>query len=84
VIPLRRALDVVLLWLPVVAAILICYAVSSTWSPGGQPRSDATTPLPRLRPGERRGPSADELIERFDRLQRSSSPAPGLGLMPSS
>src|SRR5262245_2625026 len=71
---LRRALDVLLLWLPVAAAILICYAVSCTWSPGGQPRSDATMPLPRLRPSEQRGPSADELIERFDReFSRSAS-----------
>jgi hypothetical protein len=68
---LRRLGDVVLLWLPVVAAILICYAVSA-WSPGVRPRRDLTMPALQLRPGERRGPSADEVIERLERESAGS------------
>ncbi len=63
---LRRVGDVVLLWSPVVAAVLVCYAVSARL-PAVRPRADATMPVPALRPGERRGPSADELIERLER-----------------
>ncbi len=61
---LRRVAGVASLWLPVVAAILVCCAVSA-WRQGGQPQPEATVPAPPLRPGEWRGPSADELIDRF-------------------
>jgi hypothetical protein len=61
---LRRVGDAVLLWLPVVSAILICYAVSA-WSPGARPRSDETAPVLPPLSGERRGLSAEEVIERL-------------------
>jgi hypothetical protein len=69
---LRRVRDLVLLWLPVVAAIAISCAVSA-WSPGSQLRRDANAPVGPPRPGERRGPSADEVIERLEREQRGSA-----------
>jgi hypothetical protein len=69
---LRRVGDVLLLWLPVVVAILVCYAVSA-WSSAVRPLPDAGAPIPALRPGERRGPSVEELIERLDRQRAGSA-----------
>jgi hypothetical protein len=62
---LKRLVDVLLLWLAVGALILACYAVVA---PGSEvlPRSDATIPT-ELLPGERCGPTPDEVVEWFNR-----------------
>lgn len=49
-----------------VLAVLGCYGIASEW-PRVQPSSDAARPLPKL-PGEVRGPTADEVIARLNRL----------------
>ena len=74
---LRRMGEVATLWLPVVAAVLICYTVSA-WSSGRQGRPDATSPALPLRPGERRGPSAEEVIERLSGTGPQSAGSAGL------
>ena len=62
---LKRLVDVVLLWLVVGAAIVVCYAVTAQ---GAKfvPRSDAKTPA-ELLPGERRGLTVEEVVEWFNR-----------------
>lgn len=74
---LMRVRDVVQRWLPVVAAFLICYAVT-VWSRGSQARPDAKIPILPLRPGERRGPSVEEVIERFNRTDPQNASPPGV------
>lgn len=74
---LRRVGDVVQLWLPVIAALLICYAVTA-WSAGRQSRPAAGISILPLRPGERRGPSVEELIDRCNRMNPQNASPPGV------
>jgi hypothetical protein len=73
-IVLRRVADRVLLGLAMIAAVLVCWAVTNGW-PSVWPRPDAAMPLPHL-PAELRGPTVEDAIDRLSREapQWASSP----------